>query len=105
MGSGKLIEKHLQAVAVGGGQFQHEGVARVGLHGPAEPEVLEGLLKRAEWLDSTQGQPAACDGVQAKAALILRPQAEVFAWMGGLHRTQLLLQALLAESGEFGLFF
>ena len=88
VGMGEAIKESLQAVAVGGGQFEREGVARVGLDGPAQPEALEGLLEGTNRLHAWQGEPAALDGVEAKAALILGPQADAPAGMGGLHGTE-----------------
>ena len=105
MHGGELIQKDLQALAVGGGHFQREVFARVGLDGPAEPEVLEALLEGADGLDARQGEPAALHGVEAKAALILRPQANARSGIGRLHSAQLLLQAAIAESGECFFFF
>lgn len=104
MGGGELIKEDLQAVAVGGGQFQDEVLARVGLHGPTQPEALEGLLEGTPRLDPAQGQAAAGDGVQPKAALVLGPQAKVLARMGPLHASQFLLQSGVAEGGKLVFF-
>ena len=71
----------------------------------AKPLVLEALLEGADRPDARQGQAATLDGVQPKAALVLRPQADPLAGLGNLQGQQLSLQALVAEGGELVLFF
>jgi hypothetical protein len=105
VGGGELVQKDLQAIAVRGGQFQHKALAAVGRHGPAKPEVLKALLEGADRFDARQGEPPTLDGVEAKAAFILHPQANALTGMGCLHGLKWFLQARVAKSDELRLFF
>jgi len=106
VGGGEPVEKDLQAIALsvaGNSKTKHSPV--LGCTAPHSQKFSQACSKGADGLDAGQGQPTALDRLQAKAALVLRPQADASAGVGGLDDGELLLQTRGAEGGEFFLFF
>jgi len=83
----ECIDKDLEIVGVQVGQFQKEVLASRRRHRTIDIEPLEDVLDGADRLYATCSQPAATDGEEAKAALILAEDpywSGIGRWNGGL---------------------
>lgn len=108
MGRGELVKKELKTLRIEERQFQEEALSRAGFYCAVEVETLEPVRRGEEGLDATGGDPAAHDGQQAAATLILAPDAPLLgaALLGRVELGhELRAERLLELSNGGGLFF